>query len=326
MDLSIFFRSFFYSHPFEIVDVTGGDAAEGRGQPKYTKRTSQKAIAEIKSGAITAYGAEKKYEVSRVTLHRQLNGTFKNVVRGAKQILSENHETRLANWIIQWSESGHPKTRLEICETAAKLAKLDGKPGFKNYIPTISWFKRFVTKHPNITHHTLESQGRTTVGSSDSELSEDEETESMKKDEKGSPAIAPAVMNKASSSTFHQTSPLHVPLTETFTASAFGLDIGESQQFDILQGNAAGAETSKLILKAREAIQNLGLYLRVHDPSKLLNILVMNQQLNIIEPQSVILIKAPSDSPRTVANDLQPLPVINNTNRKRTRHSGPKHG
>lgn len=70
--------------------------------------------------------------------------------------------------------------------------------------------------------------------------------------------------------------------------------------------------TRKLVEKARQAVSTLGIHLQVHDPEKKLNILIMQQQLNIIEPVTY----QPEPQKAKTPEEVLKLPV-NNTPRAR---------
>ena len=118
-------------------------------------------------------------------------------------------------------------------------------------------------------------------------------------------------------STFRQENPFFSSFDEAFPSRSFGLESGEDQQQQNYDTSDGDSEKAKLVAKARKAaVKDLGLYMKVHDPSKLLKILVMNQQLNVIQPQSVQEIEPTPVADLTMAVVLPSPPIIKPTNRK----------
>lgn len=68
----------------------------------------------------------------------------------------------------------------------------------------------------------------------------------------------------------------------------------------------AGDKLSNLIEKCRAIVKQLGIHLKVHNPEKLLNILIMNQQLNIIEPSPIQIMPGEPAAVSTIKDVLKP--------------------
>ena len=118
-------------------------------------------------------------------------------------------------------------------------------------------------------------------------------------------------------STFRQENPFFSSFDDAFPSCSFGLESGEDQQHQNYDTGDGDSEKEKLVAKARKAVKDLGLYMKVHDPSKLLNILIMTQQLNLIQPQSVQEIEPTPKTELTNKDVLPPPSTIKPTNRKR---------
>lgn len=88
----------------------------------------------------------------------------------------------------------------------------------------------------------------------------------------------------------------------------------ENASTSIITSDSVSQQTRKLVSKARESIDKLRVHLKVNDPSKLINVLIMKQQLNIIEP---VVIEPSISLPRT-SSDILSLPKVVC---KRTRNS-----
>lgn len=85
-----------------------------------------------------------------------------------------------------------------------------------------------------------------------------------------------------------------------FTLSAFGLS-GEELQVE------NSSKIAKLADKIRRDLKQLGLVCAAGDKAKLINILVINQQLNIIDPPPIEQLETePSSEPRSIKSILKP--------------------
>ena len=152
-------------------EILNGESRKSRGKyNQYTSESLKKALEEIKCKSLTAYGAEKKYKISQSTLNRHVQGKLKNIARGKSQVLSEDSETRLAEWVFLSAQSGCPKTALEICKAATGLATLEASTGFKGGSPTRGWLQSFKTRCPKVALRTPESIGRASAGVDASKL------------------------------------------------------------------------------------------------------------------------------------------------------------
>lgn len=72
---------------------------------------------------------------------------------------------------------------------------------------------------------------------------------------------------------------------DNFSEGALGFEHNDSAENSSI-GASASNKIKKLVEKIRRNIRQLGIYMKVHDHEKLLNVLVMAQQLNIISPMS----------------------------------------
>lgn len=104
---------------------------------------------------------------------------------------------------------------------------------------------------------------------------------------------------------------------DSYPDTWFGLDERCSDNQCSITSQTAAKQITKLVEKARRTIRELGLCLKVHDPSKMLNVLVMAQQLNIIDPVAAVI---EVDPPKT-AEEILKVPTVA---RKQTRFRNKK--
>lgn len=101
---------------------------------------------------------------------------------------------------------------------------------------------------------------------------------------------------------------MHSDLNINFSSSFFGVDenadSSRSKVLTLNQNQNEGAVV-KLVDKISENLKELGILLKAYAPDKVLNVLVMKQQLNIITP--VVQIVEIETSPRNI-NDILKMP------------------
>lgn len=103
-------------------------------------------------------------------------------------------------------------------------------------------------------------------------------------------------------------------MTDTYDDSAFGLE-NTSPDVGTSSTNAGGQkQIKKCVEKIRNNLRQLGLLVKVCDPPKMLNILVIGQQLNVIDPvEPLVEIVTPQTT-----QDILKVPTV--TSRKRLRN------
>lgn len=99
-----------------------------------------------------------------------------------------------------------------------------------------------------------------------------------------------------------------------FPLSGFGIDHGSDNEITNIPSAGSDQQTRKLLDRIRNDVRQLGIHLSVYDPVKLLNILTINQQLNIIKPPAVIVVENPSI---TIDDVLKPPTIIRRPIKKR---------
>lgn len=99
-------------------------------EKRYSDEILQKAVSEVNKKSITAYQAQKKYNIPKTTLSTKLKGKHAGK-HGSETVLSDDLENQLADWVCLCAASGVPKTGKEILEAAKDLASLVGKKNSK---------------------------------------------------------------------------------------------------------------------------------------------------------------------------------------------------
>lgn len=127
---------------------------------KYSHEILQKALAEVKSGSRSAYGASKYFGIPGTTIRQRLSGD-----RGAQptklKTLNDVEENLLVYWIIKCAAAGSPKTRIEIMSAAGQLARLDERKTPNENFPSSGWFQKFEQRHRDeISRRTPQSLGK----------------------------------------------------------------------------------------------------------------------------------------------------------------------
>ena len=93
------------------------------------------------------------YNVPLETLRRRVNGTVAIDCRpGPNTVLTEEEETKLADYLFQMSEMGYGLTREGVMGLAYSIVKKSKRPHpFQNGSVGRAWFEGFMRRRPNLT-------------------------------------------------------------------------------------------------------------------------------------------------------------------------------
>lgn len=108
-------------------------------EKSYTVENLQEAVLLVRNKSLTAYQAQKRYNIPKTTLHAKIKGSHGKKY-GREIVLSVDLENQLADWVCMCAASGSPKTTKKILEAAKDLASLVGRK-FKGGIPSSGWLK-----------------------------------------------------------------------------------------------------------------------------------------------------------------------------------------
>ena len=115
-----------------------------RVQYTYTEETLQKALHEIKNGALTSKEAFKKYGIPYTTITGRLKGRQpRRVAHESQQVLSSIQEEALCSWIEFYSAQGRPIGVSQIRLIAQDIVGTK-KP------PHRDWVRRFLERHSEL--------------------------------------------------------------------------------------------------------------------------------------------------------------------------------
>lgn len=116
----------------------------------YDETTLQRALAEIRRGVITQYGAHKKFGIPQMTLsyHRRGIRGKKSSSMGRSTAIPINEEAKLAECLITMEKWGWGLTRRDIFNTVEQYVTRNKlKTPFKNGRPGEDWFLGFSKRH-----------------------------------------------------------------------------------------------------------------------------------------------------------------------------------
>lgn len=118
----------------------------------YPVENMEKAVAAVKSGAMTAFKASKKFNVPRITLYNKVKGVHSKSV-GGQTVLSGIEELVLRDHLLFLAEFGFPMTQFELRIIVKSYLDSTGKieKRFKNNFPGVDWVVLFLKRHKNLT-------------------------------------------------------------------------------------------------------------------------------------------------------------------------------
>ena len=109
------------------------------------------AVKAVEDGMSVA-SAARQYNVPRTTLQdRKLGNVFNGVRPGARPYLTQDEETKLAEYVIECASVDHRKARAEVMAIAENTAR-DRKMLRKQKI-THGWYEKFMQRQSNLLLH-----------------------------------------------------------------------------------------------------------------------------------------------------------------------------
>lgn len=114
---------------------------------KYSIHELRLAVNAVKSEGFSFYKGSKQFNVPLTTIHSNVNGVNKSNQLGAPRKLSKEDEDELAKHCLSWAEAGFPLTEDQVIALAWKLMRIQDKKANK---PTVSWYRGFMRRHPNL--------------------------------------------------------------------------------------------------------------------------------------------------------------------------------
>jgi helix-turn-helix, Psq domain len=97
-----------------------------KNRQKYDLDDLSVAIANVKSGQMTAYRATKVYGIPTTTFYANLKGKKTNKL-GKPTSLSLQEEKEIADWIIKCAERGYPRNRSDVMNAAQQMKQAKSK-------------------------------------------------------------------------------------------------------------------------------------------------------------------------------------------------------
>ena len=108
------------------------------------------AVEAVVFGHMSLSRAAETYNIPKSTLYDHKKGkSFPGVKSGHPTLLSEEEEEDLVSFLIECSEIGYPKTRLEVIAIAERMIRVKGK---EEQCPKLSsgWWQSFARRHQEL--------------------------------------------------------------------------------------------------------------------------------------------------------------------------------
>lgn len=134
---------------------------------RYSEKTLDNAITEIKSGNLSLNKASEQYGIPKSTLHNKLTNKVPNIRKmGPPPILTSTEEKRIEAWILAKAKLGFPMHPDEVKDAVKKILQDIGRANpFTDDRPGEKWLKLFLGRHPQIARKNTEiiSKSRASV-------------------------------------------------------------------------------------------------------------------------------------------------------------------
>lgn len=144
---------------------------------KYKKKYSQedvyKAVQKVGSG-LSQREAAKLFKVPRSTLQAKLTFVIPvEAARGPFPYLTYEEEKQIVEWILYYSNRGFPITKLMLQQNVQKIIIADNrKTPFVNNKPGRTWYKSFMSRHPEISVRVCQNLNTSRVSATEEALKE----------------------------------------------------------------------------------------------------------------------------------------------------------
>jgi hypothetical protein len=127
---------------------------------KYKREDLVRAADLVCAGKISIFKSAKLFGIPKTSLHYFVKNRMDNKptkqqqekkerkpMKPKKEMLAEAEEEEVLEWLKAASDLGVDRVREDLLQAAADVLRLNKKPGFKNDLPSPTWFKKFVTRH-----------------------------------------------------------------------------------------------------------------------------------------------------------------------------------
>lgn len=124
---------------------------------KYKEEDVIQALKAVENG-MSQRKAAQIFKVPRQTLQFRKSDKFRKTSLGPSTILTSEEEATLEEWILSSYKKGFPLRKLDIQMSVKEF--LDSNPRdnpFQDNLPGEGWYRRFLKRHPNLTHRTPEA-------------------------------------------------------------------------------------------------------------------------------------------------------------------------
>lgn len=159
MDLPEDEAVFFISNGSEDCELLTGISK----YKQYDEINLKLAVNEVKAGKMSSRTAQTIYSVPYRTISRHVKNLTEEKKelnkRGPPFVLTASEENDIANWLVECSKRGDPKSKDDLIYVAGDIRKLrdsSSSPNFTNYYPTPQFVKGFLERHPFLSFRTPE--------------------------------------------------------------------------------------------------------------------------------------------------------------------------
>lgn len=136
----------------------------------YDQKALESAITDVQNG-LSKKAAAKKYGVPRATIQFRLSTKFVKSSCGPSTVLTTEEESLLEDWITKCARKGFPRRKDDILQSVKEFIDTSGKiTPFTDNVPGKSWYKGFLSRHPNISLRESEAVTRASASLSEKDI------------------------------------------------------------------------------------------------------------------------------------------------------------
>lgn len=111
----------------------------------------QNAVQDVLDGLLSVRKAARKWSVARSTLHARVQGKRQKEKAGRRTILTQNEETRFAEWLVERSRRGFGVTKAEFLDAVQSFITNDNRNTiFNENRPGNKWYRGFLKRNSQV--------------------------------------------------------------------------------------------------------------------------------------------------------------------------------
>lgn len=130
-----------------------------RRKAKYSQENLINALSDVRGGKLSIRNAQKRYDVPKSVIHRNLNVKF--ALNGPPTVLTKEEEDDIVKWIFDFSSRGFPITKSQLISCVQLMLNNQSRiTKFVDNRPGRSCLKSFLNRNKSISVRLVQNINR----------------------------------------------------------------------------------------------------------------------------------------------------------------------